>query len=145
MNNIIRTLNGMALAAMALFAAACSGENKGGYVGYIEAEYVYVAPPEAGWLVAMDVREGDEAAIGQTLFELDKTRQEAAFEAAAARAVEADAMAQNIETGARPEEVQRLKAQLAESEAALRLARAERDRWLPLVAEGMPQKPKATR
>lgn len=136
MININRILMNVSAAATALFAAACSGGDREGYVGYAEAEYVYVAPPEAGWLVAMNVREGDEVALGDTLFELDKTRQEAAFAAAAARAAEAGAMAENIETGARPQEIQRLKAQLSEAEAALQLARAERDRWLPLVAEG---------
>jgi len=117
-------------------SAACSAEKRDGYIGYVEAEYVYVAPPEPGWLVNLIVREGDEAALGETLFELDKDRQQAAFDAADARAVEAGAMAANISTGARPEEIGRLRAQLAEANAALVLARSERDRWLPLVAEG---------
>ncbi|WDI32742.1 HlyD family efflux transporter periplasmic adaptor subunit [Hyphococcus flavus] len=136
MLNISRTLNYLVFAGAAVLLVSCTSEKSSGYVGYVEAEYVYVAPPEAGWLMALHVREGDVVSLGAPLFELDKDRQKAAFAAADARAAEAGAMAANIETGARPEEIQRFKAQLAEAEAALRLARAERDRWLPLVAEG---------
>lgn len=142
MRSAISILRCVGIATLACLGAACTNDERGVYIGYVEAEYVYVAPPEAGWLVETHVREGGTVASGDVLFELDKERQQAAFAAAEARAAEAGAMAENIETGARPEEIQRLKAQLSEAEAALRLAKAERDRWLPLVAEGNASKAK---
>ena len=126
----------MISALMAMLVSACSGSNGGTYVGYVEAELVYVAPPEAGWLVAAPLREGDMAARGSVLFELDDDRQRALNNAAEANVTMARAQAANIETGARPQEIQALRAQLTEAEAARDLAKAERDRWLPLVAEG---------
>ncbi|MEL7488452.1 MAG: secretion protein HlyD, partial [Pseudomonadota bacterium] len=63
-----RTLS--ALAALTLFA--CADEtSRDSFIGYIEAEYVYVATPEAGWLVDAAVREGDEVSVGQRLFSLE--------------------------------------------------------------------------
>lgn len=136
MRRVLSILKSTVFAGLALLAAACTNDKSDNYIGYVEAEYVYVAPPQAGWLVESHIREGDAVSLGQTLFELDKERQQAEFAAADARAAEAGAMAENIQTGARPEEIQRLRARLSEAQAALRLAKAERDRWLPLVADG---------
>ena len=105
------------------------------YVGYVEAEYVYVAPMEAGWLETLSVREGDEVVTGDVLFELDKTQQNAVVSEAASRVQQASAQTRDMETGARPEEVAALEAQLEEAQARLAQARSERDRWLPLVDE----------
>ncbi len=133
-----RLKNVAVLSALSLYglAACSSGENNGAYVGYVEAEYVYVAAPQPGWLTEAPVKQGDEIAAGDMLFELDKDQQSAMLAAAAARATEAEARIRDIETGARPEEIEALEAQLAEARSGLTLARAERDRWLPLVREG---------
>lgn len=134
MIRIYRTLMKLgALGALVLLSACGEGEH-GRYTGYMEAEFVYVAPPEAGWLVAAPVREGDEVAAGAVLFELDKTRQEALVASAEGKANEARAQAADLETGARKEEIDALEAQLSEAKSKLNLAKAERDRWLPLVA-----------
>jgi HlyD family secretion protein len=106
------------------------------YVGYVEAEYVYVAAPQDGWIEALNVREGDAVSAGEILFELDKEQQIAAREEAAARAAQAEAQARDLATGARQEEIDALNAQLEEAKAQFALAKAERDRWMPLVAEG---------
>lgn len=105
------------------------------FVGYVEAEYVYVAPMEAGWLETLAVREGDDVRAGDILFELDKTQQNAVVSEAASRVQQASAQTRDMETGARPEEVAALEAQLEEAQARLAQARSERDRWLPLVDE----------
>ncbi|MEO1136496.1 MAG: HlyD family efflux transporter periplasmic adaptor subunit [Pseudomonadota bacterium] len=115
---------------------ACEVRQDDVYVGYIEAEYVYVAAPEAGWLVEAPLAEGDVVREGDTLFTLDNERQRALYDMAAAQLEEAGARAANIETGARPEEIARLEAQFSEAKATLELARRERDRWMPLVDEG---------
>lgn len=123
-----------------LFAAVlsgCDGKTDGDrFIGYAEAEYVYVAPPEAGWLTEAPVREGDVVAVGDLLFSLDDERQLALLRAAEGRAAQAVAEAADIETGARPAEIEALAAQLAEANARLVQAKSERDRWMPLVREG---------
>ena len=119
-----------------LLAAACANDDDGAYVGYVEAEYVYVAAPQSGWLVTLGVREGDVVADGDIVFELDQDQQAAQLAAATARAREAGAMVEDIATGARPEEVRELKAQLDEARVRLIAAKSEYDRWMPLVREG---------
>jgi HlyD family secretion protein len=117
--------------------SACSQqEHAGAYIGYIEAEYVYVAAPQAGWLVSAPLYEGDAAAIGDVLFELDTDQQRAIVDQAAARAEQAAAQAEDIGTGARPVEIAALEAQLEEARARFAQAKSERDRWMPLVKEG---------
>ncbi|VAW02123.1 hypothetical protein MNBD_ALPHA05-71, partial [hydrothermal vent metagenome] len=74
------------LISISLLSACSQGEHAGAYIGYIEAEYVYVAAPQAGWLVSAPLYEGDTAAIGDVLFELDKDQQRAIVDQAAARA-----------------------------------------------------------
>lgn len=130
----MRTILGVTLAALML--AGCSGEHNDAYVGYVEAEYVYIGAPQPGWLVALPVREGDEVASGAVLFELDKDQQEAQLAAATARAKEAGAMVDDISAGARPEELDELEARRDEARVRLIAAKSEYDRWTPLVQEG---------
>ena len=121
---------------MAGLVAACSDSDSGAYVGYVEAEYVYVAAPQAGWLVSAPRREGDRVETGDVLFELDAEQQAAMLTEAEARAAQADAQMRDVGAGAREPEIQALEAQLAEARARLVEARSERDRWMPLVREG---------
>lgn len=133
---IVRTHIKVATLIASLLVAACADDGDGVYVGYVEAEYVYVAAPQPGWLVALDVREGDIIATGDDLFKLDSEQQAAQLAAAQARAEEAGAMVDDIATGARPEEVRELEAQLDEARVRLVAAKSEFDRWTPLVREG---------
>lgn len=110
------------------------------FTGYVEAEFVYVAAPDAGWLVETPVREGDTVDEGGILFELDKDRQKAELAEAADLVKEADAEARNMATGARREEIDALEAELEEASATLELARAERVRWTRLGERGFASK-----
>lgn len=123
--------------AAAGLLAACGEENTGAYTGYVEAEYVYVAAPASGWLVEDTVREGDTVAAGELLFQLDADLQSAAFAEAESRFDQADALARDLDTGARDEEIDVLEAELAEARANLKLATAERERWTQLVEDGV--------
>lgn len=123
--------------ALTIVTAACAPADKtGAYVGYVEAEYIYVAAPQSGWLQEAPLRAGDVVAAGDILFELDQDQQKAAFDEAAGRAAQADAQARDIATGARRDEIAALEAQLEEAKARYVQAKAEMDRWLPLVEEG---------
>lgn len=123
---------------LAIGLSACEpAPDDGHYTGYVEAELVYVAAPESGWLVHVPVREGDSVAVGDLLFELDKDRQEAELAEALDRLRQAEAEARDMATGARREEIAALEAQLREAEAEQQLADAERVRWTTLVERGV--------
>ena len=116
-------------------ASCAESDDPRSFVGYVEAEYVYVAPVEAGWLESLRVREGDVVSKGDILFVLDQDQQNAIVAEAAGRAAQADAQTRDMATGARPAEIAALEAQHEEAQARLVQAQAERDRWIPLVNE----------
>ncbi len=127
----------MAAAIMLTSLAACGGQaEKDGYTGYIEADWVYVAAPTGGWLLSRSVNEGDMVTAGAPVAQLDTDQQQAVLDAFEAQLAVAEANARNLETGARPEELLALSAQLQDAEARLELALADRDRTVPLVAAG---------
>ncbi len=126
------------LSAGLIGLAACSGSpEESTHVGYVEAEWLYIAAPQSGWLVNRPVREGDRVSEGDLLFQLDSDKQLAALAESTGRVAQAGAEARNVETGARPAEIRALEAQLAEAEARLAHAVSERDRILPLVERGI--------
>jgi len=124
--------------AMLITLAACEPPpDDGNFTGYVEAEFVYVAAPVSGWLAGAPFREGDAVSKGDVLFDLDKNLQQAEIVEAAGRLRQADALARDMATGARQEEIVALKAQLEEAKATLRLADSERKRWTKLVERGV--------
>ncbi|MDG2002896.1 MAG: HlyD family efflux transporter periplasmic adaptor subunit [Novosphingobium sp.] len=117
--------------------SGCSGSEENSHVGYVEAEWVYVAAPQSGWIVSRPAGEGNKVAAGDILFTLDSERQEAASAAAGSRVEQAQAEARDIAKGARAPEIRALEAQLKEAQAGLTLARADQNRILSLVEEGI--------
>jgi HlyD family secretion protein len=63
----------------ALLLAGCGEKSTGGFQGYIEGEYVYVAPPLGGALTNLAVARGDSVKAGQLLFELERQSEAAAL------------------------------------------------------------------
>jgi HlyD family secretion protein len=117
--------------------SACSDESDGnGFVGYIEAEFVYVNAPQSGWIEALPATEGDRVLPGQVLVALDTDQQNAILAEAKAKLAQAQANSQDLATGARREEILELEAALSEAQAQLALAESDRKRWLPLVDKG---------
>lgn len=80
------------------------------YTGYVEADYVYVAAPQSGWLISQGPTEGTQVEKGDPLITLDADLQQA--------------------------EKNEALAQLDEATASLRLAQAELARNKPLVQKG---------
>ncbi|MBT5032083.1 MAG: HlyD family efflux transporter periplasmic adaptor subunit [Proteobacteria bacterium] len=120
-----------------VLCSCCNSDTTSGYVGYVEAEWVYVAAPQSGWLIASFIEEGSEVVSGQAMFELDKQQQSAQLAEAAGRTSQADAQAQDISSGARPAEIRALEAQHQQAAANLSLALAEYKRVMPLVERGV--------
>ncbi len=144
MNKQLCYFRTLATACSVISLSACQNEldNKH-FTGYVEAEYVYVSSPDSGWLIDVPFREGDEINFGNTLFELDKDRQQAEYAEAADRLKQNEAQVRDAATGARREEINSLQAQLNEAQATLQFAQAERIRWTELVAKNLASQSRA--
>jgi len=68
--------------ALAAITVGCSGNSNGGFQGYIEGEYVYIASPLAGTLTNLAVARGNSVTKGQLLFELERGAETSALDAA---------------------------------------------------------------
>ena len=75
------------------------------YNGYVEADYVYVAPSVTGRIRMLPVAEGDEITVSEFLFDMDASQQRASLRAANARVAQAEANLRNLETGSREAEI----------------------------------------
>ena len=107
-----------------------------GYVGYLEADYVYVAPASPGRIVDIAVAEGDVVTAGALLFALDDRQQQAQRDAALARVASAKASLDNLETGSRAQEVDVIRAALSKAQSDLALAQANLARSEKLLDAG---------
>lgn len=107
-----------------------------GYVGYLEADYVYVAPATPGRLADIAVAEGQSVTQGQLLFTLDDRQQAAQHDAAAARVAAAQASLDNLVTGGRQQEIEVIRAALGKAQSDLGLATANLSRSEKLLAAG---------
>ncbi|OAM78218.1 HlyD family secretion protein [Devosia elaeis] len=107
-----------------------------GYTGYLEADYVYVAPVSAGRIETMSAIEGMQVAQGQALFALDAGQQRAMLDAAEARVAAAQATLANLETGSRSAELDVIRAAQGKAEADLALAQSNLQRSERLAEAG---------
>lgn len=114
--------------AAALILSACGSKSSDGLAGYVEAELLYIAPQDAGALLALDVKEGDRVEKGQALFRIDPARMalsldqaEKSAAAATDRVADGGALAQ----------------QTAEAEAGFENARLQYARSSKLLKEGV--------
>ncbi len=126
----------LALAGAALGLAACGAPASDVLQGYVEGEYVRVASAYPGTLVRLHVRRGDQVAPGAPLFALEAQSEEAARREAEARVRQAEAQVEDLKKGKRPTEIGALRAQVAQAQAAARLAERELARQQDLVAKG---------
>jgi HlyD family secretion protein len=106
-------------------------------VGYVEGEYVLIAPVETAQIATLEVRRGDRIVAGQPLVEME--RRDAEIAVAAARAARAAAASQlaNLRQGKRPEEIAVIGAALASARAQREVAERERDRQRDLFRRGI--------
>lgn len=97
---------------LAIFAAlaGCAQPQDEGWLGYVEAETAYIAPPQGGWITAINVARGSVVKLGDSLFTLDSERETATQAGATAqiegaRAAEEQATATIAQAAARRAEI----------------------------------------
>ena len=125
------------MAAALLGLAACSGGDDGDVrLGYVEADWRYIAAPQAGWIVDSPTGEGETVTAGEVVFRLDATAERAALEQAQAEKDAAGARARDAAQGARQPEIMALEAQRDEAQARLDEAQDQFERTAYLVEQG---------
>ena len=125
-----------ALVSLFVWLGLASAPALPGFQGYVEGEFVLVAPSVGGTLTELSVRRGSQVAAGDALFALDSTEEAAARDEAAARLEQARDRLANLAKGKRAPEIDVLDAQLRQAEAQLRLAAQHLERQRRL--EGSP-------
>lgn len=119
-----------------LAARLGGGREKGGFSGYVEADYVFVTSVIGGTLMELKVARGDQVAIGAGLFRLDDDSERAARDEAQARLTQTEHQLTDLLTGKRPPEIEAIEAQRVQATAALRQSEAEFERQVRLRASG---------
>jgi HlyD family secretion protein len=120
-----------ALVLIALFAAACTREENTRWLGYVEGEAVFVAPPQPGWITSLNVARGQQVKTGEPLFTLDAIRESAARDNAQAQIVAAREQGQQAEA-----QLAQAKAEQTQIEADIMRAEKELARQQDLVKIG---------
>ena len=121
--------------ASVLFAACRPSDD--GLHGYIEGEFVMVAPTSGGLLETLSVKRGQRVEAGDPLFTLDLTELTAQRDSAAADVQRLRAELDDLLKGERPEEIEIILKQKEQAQAALTNAQAEYNRMLPLSKNGV--------
>lgn len=124
------------IAAVALALAACGKPEPPTLQGYVEGEYVRVAAPFAGTLLALDTERGRQVDVGTQLFSLEAENEDAARREADERVRKADAQLDDLRKGKRPSEIDSSRAQLSQAEVAASFSEKEWKRQLDLVSKG---------
>lgn len=106
------------------------------YLGYVEGDTLLIGAPQAGRLVTVPAVEGQRIEAGVILFALDPAQLEAERARAEAAVVTAEANYRNKLSGKREEELAVIRAQIAQTQSALELARKEMKRTGQLAATG---------
>ena len=122
--SISNGLRAFVLAAAAALGACGNGDDNLRQ-GYIEGDFVYVSSAYSGRLEELAVQRGAQVKAGDFLFALDDAPEKAAREEAARRRAQAAATLTDLKKGQRPSEVDALRAQLGQAQAALELAQKE--------------------
>jgi HlyD family secretion protein len=128
-------------ALLSVFAVAggmsCNRDTEDRVQGYIEAEYIYIAPVIAGNLTALAVKRGDLVKRGELLYSLDREPEASSRKEAEDRVSQARARHADLQKGQRPVELAAIEAQLAQAQAALGLSRFELERRLKVFPSGV--------
>ncbi|MCZ4288968.1 HlyD family secretion protein [Hoeflea alexandrii] len=106
-------------------------------VGYVEGEYVLVAPIETAQVVDLAVRRGDRVTAGEPLARLERRDAEIAVAQAAGGLALAERQLANLQEGRRPEEIASIEASLSSAKAQEAEAERVLQRQSDLLAQGI--------
>jgi len=121
-----------------LLLLGCEKAADSAWQGYVEGEFVLLASPYAGQLQKLHVRRGDAVDKGKPVFALEQESERAARAEAEERLRSAQARVENLAQGRRAPEVEALRAELKQAQAALELSQ------ITLAREEMLLKTEAT-
>lgn len=119
----------------AIVLVACTNEDPRSYQGYAEGEYVRVAAPFSGTLEVLAVKRGAQVKAGDPLFTLEQENEAAARREARERLKNAEAQLADLRKSKRPSEIEAVRAQLAQAEAAAQFSESQLRRAEELVAQ----------
>lgn len=122
--------------ALAGVLAACSGNEETGLHGYVEGDFIAIAPDTPGRIVQTRAGEGDAVSAGSPLFALDATAERAALAAAEARIDAAIARFDDASAGGRTPEIEAARDQLDQARATSREAADTLERTRALFEDG---------
>ena len=123
-------------ALLSVVGAGCRRAGDGFWQGYVEAEYVRVAPALGGTLEQLLVARGQRVTNGQPLFVLEQASEAATWRESDQRLRQARSRLDNLTKGRRPTEIASLEARRGQAQAALELAEREGRRAEVLLADG---------
>ena len=126
----------LVIAVPLALVGGCGKEEVVALQGYAEGEYVRVAAPFAGTLVKLAVQRGETVQPGAALFALEAESESAGRREAQERLRRAQAQAEDVRKGRRPTEIEAVRQQLAQAEAASAYSQKELARQEDLVAKG---------
>jgi len=136
------TFSGVRLRSLILVALAlvvvltgCSKRDDPYLQGYVEGEYVYIAPPVTGILETLDVTQGDNVSSGALLFTMNSIKERAAVAEAEMKLKQGEALLEDARLGQRPSEIKAIDAQLKQAEAALTLSSRVYERQKKLFSD----------
>ena len=125
---------------MFAWIGACTDNPPDFHQGYVEAEFVRVAAPFSGMLQTLSVARGAQVTAGEPLFALEQENEAAARREAEERLKNAEAQLANLMKGRRAPELDAIRAQIAQAEAAAGLSAAQLKRREDLVARNFVSK-----
>ncbi len=105
--------------------------------GYVEGEYVLIAPIETARIEKVNVRRGDHVAAGDMLAVMEKQDAEIAVAQARAAIAQAKSQLANISEGRRPEEIAVIQASLNSAKAQAEEAERNVQRQTDLLKRGI--------
>jgi HlyD family secretion protein len=123
-----RIIVAVAVLAVFWFLAGCSRPAPNRVQGYVEGEFVYVSSPLPGALKALYVQRGAQVKENEPLFLLEDVSEKAARDEAERRLAQARAGLEDAKKGKRLSEIESVRAQLRQAQAALDLSAKELSR-----------------
>lgn len=125
------------LALATALLAGCAEKKTPGYQGYVEGEFVYVSSSESGRLDRLLVSRGQNVAAKTPLFVLEAKNEAAAERQAREQVNAAEAALRDMRSGKRSQEIEVIRAQLAQAVAREKTSAADLARNAALYKNGV--------